>query len=124
MDLLYKMDWVSHIEKEYCYKAFVTKCYDGDTITCDIEVGFGIVLRKQKIRLFGINTPEVRGEEKEQGYISRDFLRNKILEKDILLYTIKDKKGKYGRMLGIIYFNDVNMNKLLVDEDLAKIAYY
>lgn len=118
------MDWNLYINKKYCYNAFVTKCYDGDTITCDIDVGFGITLKKQKIRLFGINTPEVRGEDKENGYIARDFLRNKILEKNILLFTIKDKKGKYGRMLGIVYHNDVNMNELLVKNDLAEINMY
>lgn len=118
------MDWNSYINKKYCYNAFVTKCYDGDTITCNIDVGFGITLKKQKIRLFGINTEEVRGENKEIGYIARDFLRNKILNKDILLFTIKDKKGKYGRMLGIIYYNNENINELMVKEDLAKITMY
>ena len=118
------MDWHSYINQKYCYDAFVTKCYDGDTITCDIDVGFGITLKKQKIRLFGINTPEVRGDDKELGYIARDFIRNKILHQNILLYTIKDKTGKYGRMLGIIYHKDININELMVGENMAKIAMY
>ena len=109
---------------DYRYTAHVDKVYDGDTITVSIDCGFGIVLKKQKIRLWGINTPEVRGEERELGLISRDKLREKILGKDIVLNTIKDKKGKYGRYLGIIYYEDENINDWLVNNGLAKIANY
>lgn len=101
------------------YKAFVLKVYDGDTITCDIDCGFGVELKKQKIRLYGINTPEVRGEEKEKGIVSRNKLRELILQKNIVLKTIKDKKGKYGRYLGIIFLDGKNINDWLVDNNLA-----
>ena len=109
-----------YMNKLYKYNATVVKVYDGDTITCDIDVGFGIILRKQKIRLFGLNTPEVRGKEKELGIISRDKLREKILNKSIILETIKDKKGKYGRWLGIIHLNEENINEWLIQNNLAK----
>jgi micrococcal nuclease len=103
----------------YNYKAFVTSVYDGDTITCDIDCGFGVILKKQKIRLYGINTPEIRGESKELGIISRDKLREQILDKYIILKTIKDKKGKYGRYLGIIYINNININEWLIENGYA-----
>lgn len=108
----------------YIYNAYVTSVYDGDTITCDINCGFGVQLKKQKIRLFGLNTPEVRGEEKAQGIISRDKLRERILDKEILLKTKKDKKGKYGRYLGVVYLGDENINDWLVESGLAKKAEY
>ena len=60
------------------------------------------------------------GDEYEDGIIIRDKLRNLILEKWITLYTIKDKKGKYGRWLGIIYLNDQNINKLLLEQEKVK----
>lgn len=104
----------------YIYNANVKSVYDGDTITCDIDCGFGVILKKQKVRLFGINTPEVRGESKDSGIISRDVLREKILDKDILLKTIKDKKGKYGRYLGIIFIDGENVNDWLVENNYAK----
>ena len=97
----------------YYYKAFVTDVYDGDTITCKIDLGFKINAYKQKIRLYGIDTPELRGEERERGLYYRDKLREKILNKDIILKTIKDKRGKYGRILGIIYLDDLNINEWL-----------
>ena len=108
----------------YVYKANVTKVYDGDTITCDIDCGFGVLLMKQKIRLYGLNAPEVRGETREQGIITRDKLRERILNKKITLKTIKDKKGKYGRYIAIIYLDSENINDWLVENNLAVKAEY
>jgi len=104
----------------YEYKAKVTKVYDGDTITVDFDLGFGILIRKQKIRLLGINTPELRGPEKPQGIISRDALRQRILGKVVTIKTSKDKKGKYGRWLGEVFVEDENINKWLLKEGYAK----
>jgi len=50
----------------YYYRARVTKVYDGDTITVDIDLGFHVGLKSEKIRLYRIDTPEVRGPEREQ----------------------------------------------------------
>lgn len=95
----------------YIYKAYVTDVYDGDTITCIIDCGFNIGMQKTKIRLYGINTPELRGEDRKLGLFVRDELRKKILNKHIFLKTIKDKKGKYGRYLGKIYIKDNEDNE-------------
>lgn len=112
----------------YIYKALVTKVYDGDTITVDIDLGMGIWFRGQKIRLEGINTPEIRGEEREHGLVSRNWLRNKILNKEIIIRTTKDKKGKYGRWIGEIWFNNEgvfeNINSLLVSLGMAEEVEY
>ncbi len=104
----------------YEYRALVRKVYDGDTITVDIDLGFDMILRNQKIRLLGINTPEVRGKEREQGLISRDALRKKIGSKWIIIKTQLDKKGKYGRWLGTIFIDEENVNEWLISEGLAK----
>ena len=104
----------------YEYKAKVTKVYDGDTITVDFDLGFGILIRKQKIRLLGINTPEVRGPEKPQGIISRNALRQRILGKVVTIKTSKDKKGKYGRWLGEVFMEEENINQWLITEGYAK----
>lgn len=117
---------------KYVYDAFVTSVYDGDTITANIDLGFGVELKKQKIRLIGIDTPEVRGEEREQGLVSRDRLRHLILDKHIILQTTRDKKGKYGRWLGAIWPDmegfhlgyGVSINEQLVREGLAEHVEY
>lgn len=108
----------------YYYKAEVIKVYDGDTITVDIDLGMGVWLRAQKIRLANINTPEIRGDEREEGLKSRDWLRDKILGKEIFLKTIKDKKGKYGRWLGEVWLNEENVNELLVEKGMAEKVKY
>jgi micrococcal nuclease len=103
----------------YYYSAMVTSVYDGDTVTVDIDLGFGVLLKKQKIRLLAINTPEIRGEERPDGLIARDFLREKILNKQVIIKTFKDSTGKYGRWLGVIYKDGIDINQLLLDEGYA-----
>lgn len=104
----------------YEYRAFVRKVYDGDTITVDIDLGFDVVLKAQKIRLLRINTPEVRGAEREAGLKSRDALRAKIGNKWIKIKTQEDKKGKYGRWLGEIWLDEKCVNDWLLEEGHAK----
>jgi len=111
----------------YYYKAKVTSVYDGDTITCVIDLGFSLSA-KIKVRLLGIDTPEIRTKdlvEKEKGYVTRDWLRDKILDQDILLHT--KEKGKFGRWLGLIWTLDEDKpgfensyNGQLIKENLAK----
>ncbi len=108
----------------YFYKAYVEKVYDGDTITCTIDCGFNMSMKNQKIRLYGINCPELRGAEKEAGKVARDQLRNQILHKNILIETFKDKKGKYGRYLATVFLDSVNINEWLVQNGYAVVAKY
>jgi len=104
----------------YWYKAYVTNVYDGDSITVDIDLGFGIIMKNKKIRLAEIDAPEIRGKEKEQGIISKEWLKNKILNKNITINTTKDKTGKYGRYLAYIYINNENLNESMLNNGLAK----
>lgn len=105
----------------YEYRAFVRKVYDGDTVTVDIDLGFDVVLKNQKIRLVRINAPEVRGKERSEGLKSRDALRAKIGNRWIKIKTQKDKKGKYGRWLGEIWLEDLCVNDWLISEGLASV---
>ena len=77
------------------------------------------MLKKQTLRLYGINTPEVRGESKEEGKRVRDILRQRILGKIITIKTKKDKKGKYGRWLATIIHDGENLNEWLLTEKFA-----
>ncbi len=108
------------VKNLYHYKAFVTAVYDGDTVTVDIDLGLHVTLKKEKIRLARINAPELRGEEREEGIKSRDFLRELILEKEIYLETIKDRKGKYGRYLGEIWTKGDDEKYFNVNDELVK----
>ena len=112
------------MENLYRYHGLVTKIYDGDTITVDVDLGFHLSMKKQTFRLYRINTPEIRGIERGDGIISRDWLRERILGKTILLVTHKDKKGKYGRWLANIWIDGVCVNDELVEKGLAEYKEY
>ena len=61
----------------YEYKCKIRKVVDGDTVDVDIDLGFGVWLRKQRVRLVGIDTPESRTkdlEEKKYGLAAKEFL--------------------------------------------------
>lgn len=107
----------------YHYNAMVIAAYDGDTITVDIDLGLKTIVKGEKLRLNRINTPEVRGAEREAGLVSRDWLRERIVGKTVLIETFKDKKGKYGRYIAEIWLpeNDsyTNINDELVEHGLA-----
>ena len=102
------------------YRAYVRKVYDGDTITVDIDLGFGVCLKNQKIRLARINAPEIRGPSRPEGIESRDQLRSKISNRWITIKTFKDKKGKYGRWIADLYYEDQCINDWLLKEGFAK----
>jgi micrococcal nuclease len=106
-------------KEEFIYDAYVVSVYDGDTITVDFDLGFDLFLKNQKIRLYGIDAPELKGAEKLSGLTSRDWLREKVLNKNIVIKTHKDTKEKYGRWLGEIYIDDLYINEQLITEGLA-----
>ena len=110
-------------EKLYFYSAYVTKVYDGDTCTVDIDLGLHTWIRGEKIRLARIDAPEIRGEEREKGLLSRDYLRHLILDKNVFIETIKDKKGKFGRYIGEIWVADENGEYFNVSDRMLSEGY-
>jgi micrococcal nuclease len=111
----------------YEYKCEVTRVVDGDTIDVIADLGFSI-LHKCRVRLFGIDTPESRTrdlDEKVRGKLASKFLSDAIQNgEDVILRSeLKDSKGKYGRVLGTIIVDGVNVNQEMVDKHLA-VKYY
>ena len=112
--------------KIYQYRAHVVSVYDGDTLRADVDLGFFTWVKNEQFRLARINTPEVRGDTREDGLRSRDRLRELVLDQDIVIET--EKKGKFGRYIAEIFLDTedglVNVNDRLVDEGLAEWAEY
>lgn len=105
----------------YNYKAKITDVYDGDTVTADVDLGFYMVQRKVKIRLYGIDTPELRAKEPElrlAAQHARDALRKSVLNQTVVLRCYG--KGKYGRWLCEIFVGDINVNQWLIEKKLAE----
>jgi micrococcal nuclease len=108
----------------YEYNANIIRVYDGDTVWADLDLGFGLWMRNQPIRLRGINTPEVRGESKEAGINARDRLRDLLTQADnkCVIKTVKgDEIGMYGRILGelLVEGEKISLNQILLDEGFA-----
>lgn len=106
----------------YTYKATVKSIYDGDTMRVDIDLGFGVIFKDQSLRLLGIDTPEVRGEERPQGLISKKFVEERIpVGAVIKIITERDRKEKFGRYLATVYYsNDMkNLNEELLQSGMA-----
>jgi micrococcal nuclease len=107
----------------YEYKCEFTRVVDGDTIDCVLDLGFSI-LHKCRVRLYGIDTPESRTrdlDEKARGKLASKFLEDSINNgKQVILRSeLKDSKGKYGRVLGSIVVDDLDINQAMVAQNLA-----
>lgn len=103
----------------YWYSALITDVIDGDTVIATIDVGFRISINERRIRLAGINAPELRQPTLDAGRRSRLWLIEQILAKRIVIRTMKDGDDKYGRLLGEIWRGDVNINRRMVELGLA-----
>jgi len=111
----------------YEYKATVVKVVDGDTVDVDIDLGFGIILTDERVRIMGIDTPESRTRDKVEklfGLASKNRLKE-ILGKVTTLKTFaakdgEDMKGKFGRILGDFIAEDGRMvTDILIEEGHA-----
>jgi micrococcal nuclease len=104
----------------YWYRAFVCSVYDGDTLRADWDMGANVLATNEPFRFLGINAPEKRGATKERGIIVRDYLRDLVLDKEIIINTKKDKKGKYGRYLATVHVQQdgtwMNVNQHLTEK--------
>ena len=105
------------------YNAVIVKVVDGDTVDVDIDLGFSVWLKKQRVRLYGLDTPESRTrdkEEKKYGLLAKaKVLEHCPIGSKIKVKTQKGKsKGKYGRILGeLISDKSVNVNRFLIDNN-------
>ncbi len=115
----------------YEYKCKVNKVIDGDTVDVDIDLGFGVVLTDERVRVMGIDTPESRTRNKVEklfGLASKARLKE-LLSKHCVLKTEinkngEDMKGKFGRVLGDFVATDGRMiTDILIEEGYA-VAYH
>jgi len=111
----------------YEYRCNVVHIVDGDTVDVDIDLGFGVWMKKQRIRLYGIDTPESRTrdlEEKKYGLAAKAFLTGMLDdEAGITLKTHKDAEGKFGRILGELWrttnYADQSINEYMIEKHHA-----
>ena len=106
----------------YEYSAKIRRVVDGDTVDITLDLGFDI-LYNNRLRLHSIDTPESRTrdlEEKKLGLAPKERVKELCpVGSTVTIKTIKDGRGKFGRILGEIYVGDVNVNKQLIKEGHA-----
>jgi micrococcal nuclease len=115
-----KLNLISKDSELFHYTAQVRSVYDGDTCRVDIDLGLGIWIRNERLRLARINAPEVTGETKVSGIASRDALRALIDGQEVVIETIKDRQGKYGRYLAEIWLPQNGGFRNINDELVAR----
>lgn len=115
----------------YKYRCKLKKVVDGDTVDIDIDLGFDVWLKNQRVRLYGVDTPESRTkdlEEKKYGLAAKEYVKN-FLDDEWLVLQIEtyDAAGKFGRILGSLYrttnYADQSLNEYLIEKYHA-VPYY
>ena len=117
----------------YEYRCKIVRVVDGDTVDVDIDLGFGVWLHKERVRLHGIDTPESRTrdlEEKKYGLLAKEQIKSFMPVGSMqTLVTMKDKAGKFGRILGKFLIYDkktdaqMTINDWMIREHHA-VAYF
>lgn len=106
------------------FRAQVVDVYDGDTMTVQIELGLGVVLFDQTLRLDCVDTPELRGDERPRGLEVRDLVREWVGDGEVVVQILG--RGKYGRWLAHVTPAgwSETVNARLIDEGLADVPSY
>ena len=113
------------------YGCKIVRVVDGDTVDVDIDLGFDVWLRKQRIRLYGVDTPESRTRDKEEkvyGLMAKEFVQKQLpLGSDQILRTRMDDSrrilGEFVIRVPSHLGDDTTVNQLLIDTNNA-VAYH
>jgi len=113
------------------YDVVLLKAVDGDTVDVDIDLGFGIWLRDERVRIMGIDTPESRTRDKVEklfGKAAKNRLKE-LLENGATLITTEEKggedaRGKFGRILGDFKIPDGRKVTDVLIEEGHCVAYF
>lgn len=112
----------------YEYKATVKRIIDGDSLILDIDLGFYMFMNETKIRLYGLDTPEMASEDpllRLQAVLATRYLFDNLqIGEKVIIKTVLDKREKYGRLLATVFTKDgLNINEGLVQNKLA-VSYH
>jgi len=114
----------------YEYKCKVVKVVYGDTVDVDIDLGFGVWLRDERVRIMGIDTPESRTRDKVEKVFGlaakkrlKELLKNGAVLKTQVNKNGEDMKGKFGRILGDFMVGDEMVTDIMIQEGHC-VAYF
>ena len=95
----------------YTYRAEIVRVVDGDTVDINIDLGFGVWLNDERVRLAGVDTPESRTSDKVEklfGKAAGRYVEERLPVGSMQTLVTKkyDSKGKFGRILGDFLLED------------------
>jgi endonuclease YncB( thermonuclease family) len=108
----------------HTYAATIANIVDGDTLDADIDLGFRITVR-QRVRLHGIDAPELHGATAAAGKAAREYLKTILAQRQTWTFRSMKPRDKYGRWLAIIYHYDeetnetTNVNRKMIEANHA-----
>ena len=115
----------------YEYRAKVVKVVDGDTVDVDIDLGFGVWLKDERVRIMGIDTPESRTRDKTEkvfGLAAKARLKELLGKQAILKTQVgkggEDMKGKFVRILGDFIGTDGRLVTEVMIEEGHCVPYF
>ena len=115
----------------YEYRVKVNRVVDGDTVDVDIDLGFGISLNDERVRIMGIDTPESRTSDKVEKIFGKaaKYRLQQLLGKEAILRTQiatdgEDMRGKFGRVLGDFIAPDGRMVTEIMIEEGYCVPYF
>jgi len=106
----------------YVYNCIIKRIVDGDTVDIDIDLGFGVWLQNERVRIEGIDAPETRTrdlEEKRFGLAAASRAEELLPVGSKQVLHSKDFKGKFGRILGDFALQDSTFAKTMLSEGHA-----
>lgn len=106
------------VPQKYVYRAIISRVIDGDSFIADIDLGMSVWIKDQRIRLKGVNAPELK---EDHGSEMAGELRKWLEGKESTLVTTKDRKEVHGRWLGEVYMGDICVNQM-INEAMAKLG--
>jgi len=116
-----------HIQDPFLYKCVIQRIVDGDTIDVNIDLGFGIWLYKERVRVAGIDTPEKRTRDKVEkifGLAATAKAHTLVPEgSHCIIRTRRDKAGKYGRTMGDFVLEDGRLYTNIMIETHHAVPY-
>ena len=107
----------------YEYRCKILRVVDGDTVDVDIDLGFGIIMSNERVRIHGIDAPESRTRdlvEKKFGLAAKERVLELLPEGSYqTIKTYLDGKGKFGRILGNFLIANSTLTAILINEGHA-----
>jgi micrococcal nuclease len=116
----------------YTYEVKVIRIVDGDTLECDVDLGFGVWKRGETFRLYGpdssgkmgMDAPEKRTAAGQRAITFLTDWLEKTAHWNVTIVTVKDRKEKYGRYMAVVWCGSVNLNQLMLDAGHATLKRY